>query len=620
MEDHKEQIPMKAFSQLKGLVYKIPSQQRGYKWTPSNVKELISDLWEFINAPSNKRVYCLQPLAVVPIIEKKKYSVLDGQQRLTTLFLLYKYLTGHNPYTMEFVRDFNDDITVVNRWKFLSNVSDEKSAKLADEQIDLFYIHRAYQTISECFESLPNDVFTPLKDLETEYLKNKFVELLDGKGNKSVQVIWYEVPKEKSYETFRNLNSGKISLTNTELIKALFLNRASGLNEGLRDDAARQFEEMEQIINNDHFWAMLSSEEPIYPHTRMDLLFNLIAEVDDLKADKDFRSSFRLFASEANDNLEAKWQKIRHTFLRIYDMYKNIYTYHYIGYLTYCNQGNRYQFLSSLLETSRKYSKTVFVNSLRERIRQTINPNDKLSISDFEYGQISPMMLRRFFLLHNIETILQKYETLKSSKELNLQHEYEQFPFELLHKQSWDIEHITSQTDSKFDNEQDRKDWLSSVRNDYPSYFEVTEIKDRLTKYDLKKSKENFDELYKAVIMHNDKQDGDHIIDEGDKNQVGNLVLLDSHTNRSFHNSLFPRKRRIVVIANGLKSEDDEETNVTQVYIPPCTMQCFTKAYSKKSSTKLNSWLQPDADAYREDIKQKLCDKPESNTIRYFKN
>ena len=116
MEDYLEQIPMWNFSQLKDLVYEIPSQQRGYKWTPSNVKELISDLWEFINAPSNKRVYCLQPLAVVPIIEKK-YSVLDGQQRLTTLFLLYKYLTGHTPYTMEFVRDFNDDSTVVNRWE-----------------------------------------------------------------------------------------------------------------------------------------------------------------------------------------------------------------------------------------------------------------------------------------------------------------------------------------------------------------------------------------------------------------------------------------------------------------------------------------------------------------------
>ena len=86
MEDYIEQIPMRDFSQLKDLVYEIPSQQRGYKWTPSNIKELVGDLWEFINAPKEKRVYCLQPLAVVPIIKDRKYSVLDGQQRLTTLF------------------------------------------------------------------------------------------------------------------------------------------------------------------------------------------------------------------------------------------------------------------------------------------------------------------------------------------------------------------------------------------------------------------------------------------------------------------------------------------------------------------------------------------------------
>lgn len=592
-----KQMPMKAFLDLIGKTFLIPSQQRGYKWTPANINELLIDLWEFINAPEKKRVYCLQPLAVVPL-EDGKYSVLDGQQRLTTLFLLYKYLKKLEPYIMEFERDC-DEGTTDNRWEFLSNVEKESYAKKADEQIDLFYIHRAYTSIVDYFET------------NQEY-KNRYLDLLDGKSNKSIQVIWYEVPENKAYETFRNLNSGKISLTNTELIKALFLNRASGLNEVLREDAARQFEEMEQIVSNDHFWAMLSSEVPIFPHTRMDLFFNLIAKVDDSEAAKDFRSSFRWFADETKGKLEDKWHEIRDSFLRLYDMYKNIYTYHYIGYLTYCKQESRYKFLSYLLDRSRKSSKTDFVNELRTSIRRMINPNNDLSISDFEYGMMSPMMLRRFFLLHNVETILQKYETLKSSKELNLQHEYEQFPFELLHKQSWDIEHITSQTDSDFSNEQDREDWLDSVKNDYPSYFEVTEIKDRLTKYDLKKSEENFDELYKAVIMYNDAQDGDHI-PEDDKNQVGNLVLLDSHTNRSFHNSLFPRKRRIVVIANGLKSEDDEETNVTQVYIPPCTMQCFTKAYSKKSSAKLNSWLQSDADAYRKDIEQKLFDK-------YFKN
>ena len=173
---------------------------------------------------------------------------------------------------------------------------------------------------------------------------------------------------------------------------------------------------------------------------------------------------------------------------------------------------------------------------------------------------------------------------------------------------------------------------MAGKRNDrLPKYFEYeddkieanfetcrkAQIKHYLNQYKANKSKSNFDHLYKTVIMYNDEQEKDHIKEE-DKNQPGNLVLLDSHTNRSFHNSLFPRKRRIVVIANGLKSPDDEEHNVVQVYIPPCTMQCFTKAYSKKSDTKLNAWLQSDADAYIKDIQQKLCDVPSKNIVRYF--
>lgn len=625
MEEYIEQIPMWDFSQLKDLVYEIPSQQRGYKWTPSNVKELISDLWEFINAPSNKRVYCLQPLAVVPI-EKKKYSVLDGQQRLTTLFLLYKYLTGHNPYTMEFVRDFNDDTTVVNRWEFLSNVSDEKSAKLADEQIDLYYIHRAYQTISECFESLPNEVFTPYKDSKTKDPKNEFVELLDGTGSKSVQVIWYEVPKEKSYETFRNLNSGKISLTNTELIKALFLNRNSGLPSGRREEAARQFEEMEQMLSKDHFWNMIATEEPVYPQTRMDILFNVVAGIKEVDAEKDYRASFRWFANDNSSKLEDKWKHLRHNYLRLLDMYNNIYIYHYIGFLTYCRTGDKVNYIREIIQMSREISTSDFVNQLRSRIRKIVNPREQMTIDSFAYDNVSKKDLRQLFLLHNIETLLSRYEVLKNNRDLQLAHEYEQFPFELLNKQHWDIEHISSQTDTNFQNEKDRTDWLKSVETDYPSFFDYDGSPDddnpkarilrHSSMYNNNRNEKTFRELYKAIVLYNDSLEHDSI-KEDKKNQLGNLVLLDSHTNRSFHNSLFPRKRRIVVIANGLFSTDDEETNVVQVYIPPCTIQCFTKAYSKTSSTKLNAWLQNDADAYLKDIKQKLCDT--AKTIKYFK-
>ena len=221
MSNNSSDINLKAFEELSGLTFIIPSQQRGYKWTPKNVKELLKDLWEFSNQ-GNKNMYCLQPIAVVKH-EERKYEVLDGQQRLTTLFLLYKYLTQKNAYTFEFERDNNESDN--NRWDFLTAI--DKKEKLDDSQIDRFYITKAYETIKDAFEKKTQEIFP---GLEKENLKELFEELLKAKREKkSVQVIWYETPKEKTHETFRNLNSGKISLSNSDLIKGLLLNRVNGL-------------------------------------------------------------------------------------------------------------------------------------------------------------------------------------------------------------------------------------------------------------------------------------------------------------------------------------------------------------------------------------------------------
>lgn len=199
-----------------------------------------------------------------------------------------------------------------------------------------------------------------------------------------------------------------------------------------------------------------------------------------------------------------------------------------------------------------------------------------------------------------------------------------------------DIEHIASQTNSSFKNIQDRSDWLESIRTDYKEYFEGDEndadselgnIKKKLLQYEKTNSAENFMVLYNAVITYHDKKMGESITEE-EKNKVGNLVLLDSHTNRSFHNSLFPRKRRIVIIADGLKSAEDKETGIKSLFIPICTRQCFTKSYSKASNTTMNAWLKSDAEAYRLDLIEKLCDDPvisgsdseKPEIIRFFKH
>ena len=73
--------------------YWIPAYQRGYRWDRLQVTQLLDDIWDFIQASEEKRrtsFYCLQPL-VVRKLEDGGYEVVDGQQRLTTIFILLSH-------------------------------------------------------------------------------------------------------------------------------------------------------------------------------------------------------------------------------------------------------------------------------------------------------------------------------------------------------------------------------------------------------------------------------------------------------------------------------------------------------------------------------------------------
>ncbi|WP_281778494.1 DUF262 domain-containing protein, partial [Helicobacter suis] len=76
-----------------GLTFKIPAYQRGYRWREKEVKTLLEDITDFIEEKADEvdKYYSLQPL-VVKKNEKEVWNVIDGQQRLTTLFLIIKYL------------------------------------------------------------------------------------------------------------------------------------------------------------------------------------------------------------------------------------------------------------------------------------------------------------------------------------------------------------------------------------------------------------------------------------------------------------------------------------------------------------------------------------------------
>ena len=89
-------LKTRSIGELKGLTFRIPSYQRGYRWEPQQVKQLLDDLAE---NPKNAPYY-LQPVVVAPVSLKNGdgvecvYDVIDGQQRLTTIYLILQALTA----------------------------------------------------------------------------------------------------------------------------------------------------------------------------------------------------------------------------------------------------------------------------------------------------------------------------------------------------------------------------------------------------------------------------------------------------------------------------------------------------------------------------------------------
>ncbi|MBR1991274.1 MAG: DUF262 domain-containing protein [Bacteroidales bacterium] len=587
-------IDLKAISELKGYKFVIPYQQRGYKWTPDNVRILLQDIKDFIDEGDRKPLYCLQPIALVPDCSKK-YKVIDGQQRLTTLYLLWKYLfkgdKDENLYNFDYERDGNDERP--DFLKAIHNIEREN-----EDNIDFFFISRAYLTIKEWFHD--REVYTLLEDEDRcvlqgdgniDNVRKQFKELLlRNKDEKSIQVLWYIVEGDE-HEAFRNLNSGKIELSNSDLIKALLLDKTNDLDN--RQQIAAQFELMERQLKEDRFWYMFQQKdvEPEKGQSRMDFLFNMIAGVSNDDYQIDSRKSFFRFSNYEKNELSNMWKEVRQKYQRLRDLFENPYTFHYIGFLTYCDKK-----MDSILEDYESQKKSDYIDGLKIQI-QEIMPFKKDSLDDCSFDD-AKKHLRRLFVLHNIETLLQRYCELKDKK--NLRFTYEHFPFELLYKQKWNIEHIDSQTKNDLTKAQDREDWIGSIKDDFPEISNDEEIIDLEKKCGDYTDDENFSELYEKVI----KKINVELID--DKDGIGNLVLLDEHTNKSFHNALFPRKRRIVIMASGLKNDNDIEKNVESVYVPVCTQQVYTKSYTKERGIKLTWWEKYDYDAYVTDMHEKL--------------
>lgn len=567
------------------VTFIIPYLQRAYKWKEKQAKQMLEDFSEFLK--QEKTYYCMQPLAVVKT-EDNKYELLDGQQRLTTLLILWRILFEDNkentfyPYIFEYERDSSESNTLLNRYSFITESDEIKKGE--HRNIDEYYMSKVYGAIKQYFID------------NSDNQKEDFKKLLKGEG-KHILFLWYEVNEEEKHTTFAHLNSGKIELTCSELIKAILLsddNKESSDNNGLPDKSlvAAQYAEMEEAFNDDRLWYMLQTDEPLYNGSRMDLLFNMVLNISRKTYEADPKAAFYEVYTEKRVDLSKFWKDCRTCFVRIMDLYKNPYSYHYMGYLTYTEGNNK---IDDWVKAYKESGLKGCIEQLKSKVRESIS-----GLGDFEkitYSDTSKATLRKIFILHNIQTILIHYEAIKKAN-LGLRFSYEQFPFELLYSQRWDIEHIASQTENPLTKQKDFEDWIASVKADYPEIFaQRPELNNEIDLFEKDYNIEKFKQIYNEIVGSAEKNSPQN------KDGLGNLVLLDSHTNRSYHNSLYKRKRKIILAASNI----DNQNNEYQVtYIPRCTLNVFLKTYNTGMDVNLVEWTQDDYNKYLGDIKEKL--------------
>ena len=207
-------IPIK---ELENNNFFIPSYQR-------EVNALLEDITDFINyKKSDEDFYSLQPIVVKK--DEDKYIVIDGQQRLTTIFLIIKYIENKSFFSIEYH-------TRQKSSEFLDNIESKKEDEA--KNIDFYYFFQAYKNIKNFFSSKVN--------------KNDFYNILLN----SCKVLWYEIADdEKEEDVFIRLNIGKIPLLEEENIKALFLSKNKNLKYKDVIKRAKKWYEIEKLLRSE---------------------------------------------------------------------------------------------------------------------------------------------------------------------------------------------------------------------------------------------------------------------------------------------------------------------------------------------------------------------------------
>jgi len=561
-------IELKSVSELLGMKFYIPSYQRGYRWTDLQIENLLNDICEF-NKGVDGEFYCLQPLVVkedqkeeklldkikqANSIEKEEnllkgeWIVIDGQQRLTTIYLILKALKNEKCPSIEYKRESYIEVC-------------DNSNEVKNDNIEIYHLTNAKKCIREWIEKGKK---------KSENFSNTFCK----KILEQTKFIFYnvgDVSEEQEHNIFNNLNSGKIALTNAELIKALFLNKV-GKEDILHREVeqrllADEFDQIERTLRQDDFWYFLAGNTKKLSSC-INLLFDLMLESSEkngkYRTDEPFRTFFYfndlINGNESEDSYKKSkkiWEDVRKVFHIMEGWFNDSVMYNLIGYHRAANEGK------TLCEIYKKFceekSKTEFKKWLFDECKNHIDYPD--GFMQLRYDENKDKVFN-LLLLFNIATLNERPQ------------EAVKFSFVNFHKYNWDVEHISPQNPKN-------DDALKTVVGKFKDNEYLKNLIDALNK-----------EEKDAKIIEEER--AKYFAAGDDLMGIQNLTLLTEHDNRGIGNKFFFEKRQKL-----------QEYYQQGSFIPACSMNVFMKFYSENPK-QMAFWDEKDRESYKNKLEHTI--------------
>ncbi len=537
--------------------FHICSYQRGYRWGENEVRQLLDDIWE-----SNGALYRLQPI-VVRALSKGEWELIDGQQRLTTLYLIYRFMerSGLKNVPPQY------SIAYQTRPDSADFLNDPTRAH-ATRNIDFHFLHQAYLEIEKWFGPEGHD--------RQERADTLFLWL-----KKNVEVIWYEARiEEDAIALFSRLNVGRIPLTAAELIKAHLLTQLNTSDRGRIHSVAAQWDSIERDLRHPDLWAFVSREAADDYPTRITLLLDTVAARYPIEGSRDFgkHQTFESLRQHISSDPVSIWNEIVELHARVQGWFEDHDCYHRIGFLVAV--GDRF---ADIVHLAQNKLASEFTGALVDRIRGRLDL-DRTALAGLSYEtEGSRARSLRALLLMNVETVRRR----KTSGE--------RFPFALHHAGQWSLEHIHAQNAEALTTESEWSEWLDQhlkVLVELPVTAELTETRDdliaRLQAVTRPVTGPVFETLVPTVLDFLSSDDGTagatSVVEIHD---IANLALLQSGANSALSNSAFEVKRQMILAM-------DKHGN----YIPVCTRQVFLKYFGDNGARSAYFWSGDDRKAY----------------------